>query len=418
MALVLLFDVEASLAHGTKKSYSTWTLEGGHVRAELRIDERGLDGVSDFSIPDLVRLFVGGEPCAWYSLKRAPAAPIGWRVFRWTVNCARDGELEIRTGLGGDHVHIARVIPEHGEVVERVLVGSDAAKIDGLAGVDGSPAGRYVLMGIRHIVAGWDHLAFIIALLILATSLGEVAVLVTAFTVAHSLTLSLAAVGVARPDPSSVESVVAFSIALVAAENCWIFGGRNKRIERAMTVMTLLCMALAYFRTGAQAGLAWLGLAVFGYCHFRLISSSKKQSCLRAVVAFVFGLAHGFALGGGFTEPGGTPDRIAASLLGFNAGVEAGQLLVVTSVYALLACTSGRLRRCLLKWVAPAVSASLLSLGAYSMLTLVAAERHRAGAAAALLAAGLVAIGIVLVRSTPPFRAYTRSPNISKGGTA
>ncbi len=75
----------------------------------------------------------------------------------------------------------------------------------------------YIMLGIQHILSGWDHLAFVLALIFLASTLGEVATLVTGFTVAHSVTLGLAVLGVVRPEGVAVEALIGFSIVLVAA---------------------------------------------------------------------------------------------------------------------------------------------------------------------------------------------------------
>ena len=88
-----------------------------------------------------------------------------------------------------------------------------------IASADTAPntLASYVSLGTLHIATGWDHLAFVVALLLLAGSLREVASLVTGFTIGHSLTLGLAVLGVVRPDTIAVEVLIGFSIALVAA---------------------------------------------------------------------------------------------------------------------------------------------------------------------------------------------------------
>ena len=86
----------------------------------------------------------------------------------------------------------------------------------------GTSLGEYIALGIEHILTGYDHLAFLLALLLIGSSLGEVAKVVTGFTVAHSITLGLTILGYVRPEARSVEALIGLSIALVAAENVWL----------------------------------------------------------------------------------------------------------------------------------------------------------------------------------------------------
>jgi hypothetical protein len=145
---------------------------------------------------------------------------------------------------------------------------------------DNPPVGRglsdWVRMGVDHILGGWDHLAFVIALIVAAGGVASVAGVVTAFTLAHSVTLALAATNVLVLPTAPVEAAIALSI-------------------------------------------AWVGFAT-------LISRAPRA---RWPEAFVFGLVHGLGFAGFLGEAlYGEPRRLVP-LLGFNLGVEAGQLLVV-----------------------------------------------------------------------------------------
>src|SRR5205823_6144106 len=116
----------------------------------------------------------------------------------------------------------------------------------------GSPLGTslrdYLLLGIEHIATGYDHLAFLLALLLVAGSVGEVATVVTGFTAAHSITLGLAVVDRVRPPSATVEALIGLSIALVAAENLWLADRRSR------TLPHLLSVSLAVLAVGAAAG--------------------------------------------------------------------------------------------------------------------------------------------------------------------
>lgn len=149
-------------------------------------------------------------------------------------------------------------------------------------------AATYLRLGIEHILLGYDHLLFVLALVILVRSWRRVALTVTAFTVAHSITLAAATLGFVDVPGPPVEAAIALSIVLVAVE---IVNAR-----RAMPSLT--------------ARWPWL-------------------------VAFCFGLLHGFGFAGALAEVGLPHHAIPVALLFFNLGVELGQLSFVAAVLTL-----------------------------------------------------------------------------------
>ncbi|MEZ4425232.1 MAG: HupE/UreJ family protein [Gemmatimonadota bacterium] len=157
----------------------------------------------------------------------------------------------------------------------------------------GSVAHRYFVMGVEHILFGLDHLFFVLGLLVLVRGTRPLLVTITAFTVAHSLTLGAAAAGFIPLDPAPVEAAIALSIMLLARE------------------------IVVLGRTGDSAHLI----------HRR-----------PWIVAFVFGLLHGLGFAGALGSIGLRSGDIPLALLFFNVGVEAGQIaFVVVAVAALRA---------------------------------------------------------------------------------
>ena len=163
-------------------------------------------------------------------------------------------------------------------------------------------AGEYFELGVEHILLGIDHLLFVLALLIITRGTWRLVKTVTAFTVAHSVTLALAALGFVHVPSAPVEAVIALSIVFVAAEIL--------RTERG--------------RQGITARAPW-------------------------IVAFAFGLLHGFGFAGALSEIGLPQGHIPVALLFFNVGVEAGQLLFVAAVLSLIYLQE-RLRLRLPRW--------------------------------------------------------------------
>jgi hypothetical protein len=159
-------------------------------------------------------------------------------------------------------------------------------------------AKTYVVLGVGHILGGVDHLLFVLALLFLVRGWRRVLATVTAFTVAHSLTLAAATLGYVHMPQQPVEAVIALSIVFVAAE-----------ILRARTPAL-----------GVSGRWPW-------------------------IVAFTFGLLHGFGFAGALAEVGLPQNAIPVALLCFNVGVEIGQLLFIGAVFALIAASRWIVRR-------------------------------------------------------------------------
>jgi hydrogenase/urease accessory protein HupE len=148
-------------------------------------------------------------------------------------------------------------------------------------------ATSYLALGVEHILLGIDHLLFVLALLMIVADWRKLIATITAFTVSHSVTLAAATLGWVNVPQSPVEAVIALSILFVAAE-------------------------IVHWRQGRD-------------------SLTRRKPW---IVAFTFGLLHGFGFAGALSDIGLPEHAIPMALLFFNVGVEVGQLLFVAAVYA------------------------------------------------------------------------------------
>jgi hypothetical protein len=149
----------------------------------------------------------------------------------------------------------------------------------------------YVVLGVEHILLGVDHLLFVLALLLVVNGVGRLVATVTAFTVAHSITLGAATLGFIHVPSAPVEAVIALSILFLASE-------------------------LARQRSGGR--------------------DDERADLTRRfpwVVAFAFGLLHGFGFAGALSEVGMPQQAVPLALLFFNVGVEIGQLTFIAAVF-------------------------------------------------------------------------------------
>jgi len=181
-------------------------------------------------------------------------------------------------------------------------------------------AGRYIRTGIEHILSGPDHVLFVIGLLLLGQSLRAVLTTITAFTLAHSITLTIAALGLFAPSSRIIEPLIALSIVAIALEN----GLRVRQQARQ-----------------AQQGRDY-----------------------RPLVAFVFGLVHGFGFAGALADAGLGGRALWMALASFNVGVEMGQGAIVLFTVPLLAWCARRYAA-QWRWVVVAGSLTIGVLGAH-----------------------------------------------------
>jgi hypothetical protein len=401
---ILLFSVVASAlvparatAHTRSLTYSSWELASGGVTVRVRVPELellrlppariegGTERGTGAYLAESLRLLAGEDPCSVPEAPRRVTRGEGFVVYQWRIECEDDVSLAIRSelfrGVVPSHLHFARIHLADGRVLERVLSeanplwplprseGADEGADSPATPRGGSTLAEYALLGVEHILTGFDHLAFVAALLLLAGSLRELAVLVTGFTVAHSVTLALGVLGVVRPEPAAVEALIGFSIALVGVENAWLLSGRDRLLPILVPGALLLFGLLALLGVGAVPPLALGGLALFASCHFGLLRRSARPAGLRAFVAFAFGLIHGFGFAGVLAELELPVQRLAPALFGFNAGVELGQLAFVFVAWPCLRLAARPAGGGVHRFLAEAGSAAVFALGLFWFVT-------------------------------------------------
>jgi HupE / UreJ protein len=238
-------------------------------------------------VRDKITLAVEGRRCQPGPVTVASAeAPAESLTLLVDFACAVGGrELLVRDDLfdvlGADYHTLARI--EAPDRVRQFAFTPETRESRVLPGVTG--VASFVRLGVQHILTGWDHLLFLLVLLLRGGGWLSLVKIITAFTVAHSVTLALAVLEVVALPDRLVEAVIALSIAAVAAENLFLRPMVSRR---------------------------WL-------------------------VSFAFGLVHGFGFSSVLREVGLPTRGLVLSLLGFNGGVELGQALVVAVALPALA---------------------------------------------------------------------------------
>jgi hypothetical protein len=245
-------------------------------------------------------------------------------------------------------------------------------------------------MGIEHIGTGIDHLAFLLALLLTARTARQVLVVVTGFTLGHSLTLSLAVVGLIQANRTAIEALIGLTIALAAAGNL-VRGEREGRM--AALAAASICLSLLFvpsvLRPDMPAPL--LAAIALGAASFIWLNAARPDGwsvASRFAMARGFGLVHGLGFANALRDLDLPRRMLVQTLVGFNVGVEIGQLSAVL-LGAMLLRVAGRF------WRGTPQSPRTPSRGAPSTAAL------RSEASALVLSAALLAAGTAwfLVRS-------------------
>lgn len=208
------------------------------------------------------------------------------QVSRWAIDCdtglLQGAEIRIE-GLDATMVDVlVRINWSSGTVMSEILRPSDTSF---RIGSGTAPTWGYLTLGVEHILFGIDHLLFVLGLVLLVPDMWQLVKTITAFTVAHSITLGLSTLGFMYVPQAPVEAVIALSIVFVASE---LARQNNAQLD-------------------VMARYPW-------------------------IVAFIFGLLHGFGFAGALAEVGLPQTDIPLALLFFNIGVEIGQLGFVATV--------------------------------------------------------------------------------------
>jgi len=298
-------------AHLTRVSTSEWTLKDGAAVAELQFFQGDFYGLFPEGLPekdvaarvlslvtDTTVVRAGDVACALKGRTIAPNAD-GWAInATWTCPTAEADVWVVRLGvlelLPAGQTHLARVSLGD-DVVERIARSSTPTFEVELHPSVWAAARRFLRLGVEHIFTGYDHIAFLLALLLLGGRFLDLVKIVTSFTIAHSVTLALAALGILHPPARAVEALIAASIIAVATENLWVLRGGQ----------------------GASA---------------RVASALRHRWRL----TFAFGLVHGFGFASALSELHLPRSALVAGLVSFNLGVEVGQVAIVALAFPIL----------------------------------------------------------------------------------
>ena len=307
--LLLVLDGMPAYAHNVGVSSSEISVNGRVVAIEInalardyekaanvRISEAGPGSVNAVALAVMApavlsyarshaEVLSDDVPCEPDEGKVRPADTHVTVTLVWT--CPNSGALRYRVSLFQDvdpsAQHLVSLNTETGKQEFALDKNTSGLPLSGGVPSTFQVAGHFLAVGVEHIFLGYDHIAFLIAIILSTSRVWPVVTAVTAFTFAHSITLSLAALDVVRIPSVIIEPAIAASIVYVAVENF----------------------------TTREAGKRW------------------RET-------FLFGLLHGFGFASALEELGLPKVKLLTALAAFNCGVEIGQVLIVATAFGLL----------------------------------------------------------------------------------
>ena len=292
---------------------------------------------------------------------------LGVLKFAWAFQCLQIPEtisVSLFQDLGVTHTHIARGVVDGESVPEFMFASNQDAWVIGLPGernVNQSSYFGYFKSGVEHILSGWDHLTFLLGLLLLFTGRFLV-IAITGFTIGHSLTLGLGAMNVLRVHSEIIETLIGFSILLLAVE---YFIKHTFEIDKLAKNLALsLCAFLPLTVFGDLDLILIIGLALF-LTFYLSLTNHYSNLWLPLLITIFFGLIHGLGFASSIAESGIPQDRLVPIILSFNIGVEVGQLAVAFALLALIKITKMYFHSSYFYYLHGAMGAFVFSMGTF-----------------------------------------------------
>ena len=374
-----------SEAHNRSQSFSSWDVSDNLITAiftvktreitRLQISStRTLKEILDDHLTKTVRVTQDNKTCASSGIVSPLPAKDGYIQVQLGYQCAssiQDIQLEINSffDVASSHVHYAHVALN--EMDSGDFLFSDSRRQHQVGGQTAlsqtlhQTISQFYGIGFQHIISGLDHIAFLLVLLLLIRRLKDVIWLITGFTLGHSVTLALSAVGLVIPELRVVEAAIGFTIALVAAENIATLTGFKRQITYCSVAILLVMVLLNLLQGIGLSALSMFGLIIFTLAYMSTPEKTETAGGFRLLMSATFGLVHGFGFASALTEMGLTSEQLFPALLGFNIGIEVGQLLMIAGLWIIIQTFQTTKYVNKSRLVIDLVSASACGLGLY-----------------------------------------------------
>ena len=364
--IILFFLLSPLNAHYFSESFSKWNVVDNKVEANfslLTLESTRIFQVENYqkimfeenlSETDVFKIYLSqhlkvtseGKNCSLVDEIKELNSQEGSLNLSLNFECPSNNEIKIINNalfnLVQSHIHIARIYIDNNLYTEKALFFNDQS-IDLNEEKENNSFSnsfyKFFSLGLDHILSGYDHLLFILGLLLLVTNLKRLLLVITGFTIGHSLTLSLSVINIIQVKSSLVEALIGYTIMFVGLEYLY---KENNDHRVSMIFITTLSLLLLIFGNLINPNFPYfliLGLLLFSLGYFYLLKNLNSENNLLSIITIIFGLIHGFGFGGFLLGSKISSENILSGLLGFNLGVEAGQIifvLLILLIYKLL----------------------------------------------------------------------------------
>ncbi len=364
--IILFFLLSPLNAHYFSESFSKWNVVDNKVEANfslLTLESTRIFQVENYqkimfeenlSETDVFKIYLSqhlkvtseGKSCSLVDEIKELNSQEGSLNLSLNFECPSNKEIKIINNalfnLVQSHIHIARIYIDNNLYTEKALFFNDQS-IDLNEEKENNSFSnsfyKFFSLGLNHILSGYDHLLFILGLLLLVTNLKRLLLVITGFTIGHSLTLSLSVINIIQVKSSLVEALIGYTIMFVGLEYLY---KENNDHRVSMIFITTLSLLLLIFGNLINPNFPYfliLGILLFSLGYFYLLKNLNSENNLLSIITIIFGLIHGFGFGGFLLGSKISSENIFSGLLGFNLGVEVGQIifvLLILLIYKLL----------------------------------------------------------------------------------
>ena len=364
--IILFFLLSPLNAHYFSESFSKWNVVDNKVEANfslLTLESTRIFQVENYqkimfeenlSETDVFKIYLSqhlkvtseSKNCSIVDEIKELNSQEGSLNLSLNFECPSNKEIKIINNalfnLVQSHIHIARIYIDNNLYTEKALFFNDQS-IDLNEEKENNSFSnsfyKFFSLGLDHILSGYDHLLFILGLLLLVTNLKRLLLVITGFTIGHSLTLSLSVINIIQVKSSLVEALIGYTIMFVGLEYLY---KENNDHRVSMIFITTLSLLLLIFGNLINPNFPYfliLGILLFSLGYFYLLKNLNSENNLLSIITIIFGLIHGFGFGGFLLGSKISSENIFSGLLGFNLGVEVGQIifvLLILLIYKLL----------------------------------------------------------------------------------
>jgi len=355
LLFILCSITKVGYAHYFSESYSSWNIVDNKISATftiLKLEATRVLQIDSFQkIAEEKKLSEGevfleyfkpriavlnlGKKCIIEKQAALVAGKEEYHTIEFTYLCDASNSIKIINNVLFDiaqsHVHLSRIKKDN-QIFEKALFYNDQTiLLDELNKNEEttflSNLSNFIYSGLLHILTGLDHLIFLIGLFILVNSLKQLLLVITGFTIGHSITLALVALDIVMPNTLMIEALIGFTILFIGAE----YMIRDKESSNAtLGILIAILVFVGFSSIFLEISISLITiialiLVTVGY--FGMIESIENSGFFRVIITSLFGLIHGFGFGAFLFNSEFNQSNILSALFGFNLGVEIGQII-------------------------------------------------------------------------------------------